>query len=143
MRKLPTLKLGKEVLLDVGCANCKKDGYIGIDNVDYGQELIWDVRDGIPFPDESVDEVYTSHVLEHLTNKENKEFADDVLRVLKPGGIFSNKLPSVTHFGAYYQDHESFWNEARVVSIQRNEPRWELIKNLTWQNELSFTLKKQ
>jgi predicted SAM-dependent methyltransferase len=143
MRRLPPIKIEKEMRLDVGCANCKKSGYLGIDNVDYGQEILWDIRDGIPLPDNSVDEVYTSHMLEHLTNKENKDLADEVLRVLKPGGIYFNKLPSVTHFGAFYQDHESYWNEPRVVSIARNEARWEMVYNMTIENELHFKLCKK
>ena len=143
MRRLPDIKIPKELRCDIGCANCKKSGYLGIDNVDYGQEILWDIRDGIPLPDNSVDEVYTSHMLEHLTNKENKDLADEVLRVLKPGGIYFNKLPSVTHFGAFYQDHESYWNEPRVVSIARNEARWEMVYNMTIENELQFKLKKR
>lgn len=141
MRKLPDIKVKK---LDIGCANQCKDGFAGIDNVDYGQPIIWDVRDGIPFPDNSIEEVYTSHFLEHLTNKEGKAFTEEVLRVLKPGGTFYNKLPSVTHYGAFYQDHESFWNEARVKSLANpdNMPGWEIVSNITLNEELQFRLKK-
>lgn len=141
-RKFPKLKLPKEIKLDAGCADCKKEGYIGIDNVDYGQEIIWDIRDGIPFSDESIDEVYTCHLLEHLTNKESKEFIEDVQRVLKTGGLFVNRLPSITHFGAYYPDHESFWNEPRVESIVRNMPGWQIVENFVFEHELRFRLKK-
>lgn len=141
MRKLPDIKVKK---LDVGCADQKKDGFTGIDNVDYGQEVLWDIRDGIPFPDNSIEEVYTCHFLEHLTNKEGKAFTEEVLRVLKKGGTFYNKLPSVTHFGAFYPDHESFWNEARVKSLANpdNMPGWEIVSNITLNGELQFKLRK-
>lgn len=145
MRKLPQIDFTNEIFLDIGCANKKMAGFIGIDNVDYGQEIIWDIRDGIPFPDNSVDKVYTSHLMEHLTNKEGKAFTEDVLRVLKPGGIFFSKMPSINHYGAFYPDHESFWNESRVTSLANpeNMPGWEIIVNTTTeQEELQFELRK-
>jgi predicted SAM-dependent methyltransferase len=145
MRKFPFIDFNNEILLDIGCANKKMDGFIGIDNVDYGQEILWDIRDGIPFPDNSVSKVYTSHLMEHLTNKEGKAFTEEVLRVLKSGGIFYSKMPSITHYGAFYPDHESFWNEPRVESLANpdNMPGWEIIVNtINNKNELEFELRK-
>ena len=145
MRKLPTIEIKDGISLDVGCANKCMPGMIGIDNVDYGQPIIWDIRDGIPFPDNSVDKVYTSHFLEHLTNKEAKEFIQDSLRVLKPGGIFFSKCPSINHYGVFYIDHESYWNVPRVASIANpdNMPGWEIIVNtINNQQELEFELRK-
>ncbi len=142
MRKLPHLNFKKPILCDAGCADQKKDGYIGIDINDWGQEIIWDLRGGIPLPDESVKDLYTSHVLEHFTNTEAKEFITEAQRVLIKGGTFSAKMPHIKHPTAYYPDHESFWNEARVQSIQRNEPGWEIINNYFDGFELHFVLKK-
>jgi len=142
MRKLPNLKLKYPIDLDCGCADQKKAGYVGIDINDWGQEIVWDLNDGIPLPDESVKDLYTSHVLEHFTNKEAKEFIIEAQRVLIKGGTFSAKLPHLKHPTAFYPDHESFWNEARVQSIQRNEPGWEIITNYFDGFELHFQLKK-
>lgn len=126
--------------VDCGCANRKEPDHIGIDNVDYGQEIIWDVRDGIPFPDNSCDEVYTSHFLEHLTNKESIEFFKEVWRVLKPNGIFRSRLPHCTHPGVFYPDHESFWNEPRLESMCRNYCTWEIKENYRYNAELWFII---
>lgn len=141
MRKLPQIKIDKDFKLDIGCANCKQPGHLGIDNVDYGQEVLWDVRDGIPFPDSSACEIYTSHFLEHLTNKESIEFFKEVHRVLVPGGFFISRLPHCTHPGVFYPDHESFWNEPRLESMCRNYCTWEIIENYRWNAELLFKIK--
>jgi len=143
MRKYPKLQINYPIKLDCGSANQKKEGYIGIDNVDYGQELIWDLRDGIPFPDESVGDINACHLLEHFTNKESKEFIAEAQRVLIKGGTLSARQPHATHPTAFYPDHESFWNEARVQSIQRNEPGWEMIENHMVGLELRFQLRKK
>ena len=143
MTKFPILKLKYPIKLDCGCANQKKQGYIGIDSVDYEQEIIWDLKKGIPFPDESVEDVNVSHFLEHLNNEDGKEFINEVLRVLVTGGTLTARQPHASHPTAFYPDHESFWNEARVESIARNEPKWEILENLHWGLELIFKLRKK
>jgi len=118
-KKLPQLK-GK-INLDIGCGEKKQPGYIGVDVRDCGQEIVWDVRDGIPLPDNSVDSVISIHFIEHLTNDEALKLFDDVRRVLKPGGTMFNVVPHVDDPAAYYFDHETFWNESRITALERVE----------------------
>ena len=142
MKKLPFLKVKYPIRLDAGCANEKKQGYIGIDINDWGQEIVWDLRGGIPLPDESVEDIWVSHVLEHFTNQEAKDFINEAQRVLINGGTLTTRQPHVKHPTAFYPDHESFWNEERVQSIQRNEKGWEIVNNYNDGFQLIFTLKK-
>ncbi len=53
--------------LDIGCGKTKMDGWEGIDAIDFGQKHVHDVRQGLPFQDDSVSEVRSSHFVEHLT----------------------------------------------------------------------------
>jgi predicted SAM-dependent methyltransferase len=46
-----------------------------------------DVRDGLPFTDESVDIIYASHFLDHLNYYEALDFLKEAHRVLKKDGI--------------------------------------------------------
>ena len=57
-------------------------------------DLFWDMRKGIPFPDSSVDMIYSSHFLEHLTYDQSQDFLKESLRVLKIGGVFSISVPN-------------------------------------------------
>ena len=140
--RIPKLNLKEPILLDIGCANELKGGYIGIDIDEHGQEILWDLKKGIPLPDESVQDVNACHVLEHFTNKESKELITEIHRVLIKGGTLTARQPHVLHPTAFYPDHESFWNEARVQSIQRNEPGWEILSNYNDGFQLIFQLKK-
>lgn len=146
-RKFP--KIENLTKLDIGCANKKRSGFVGLDIKDWGQEIVWDVRDGIPVPDESIEYIYTCHFLEHLTNQESVEFFKEVYRVLKKEGIFEAWLPHGSAPEAFYPDHHSFWNEQRVSAmchdVYQKSGLWsfEIIENKKVGNQLYFKLKKR
>ena len=84
----------KDILLEVGAGNKKGcNGWLTID-MTRRCDLFWDLRKGIPFPDESVSKIYSSHFFEHLTFKDGQRFLDECLRVLLPGGTFSICVPN-------------------------------------------------
>jgi predicted SAM-dependent methyltransferase len=116
-RKLPDKVFLSALKIDIGCGNSKQQGYVGIDRRDCGQEIIWDIKDGIPLPDNSVEVVYSSHLLEHFDNVEIKDVLREIYRVLKKGGISQNIMPHVEDPTAFYVDHKSFWNEERVSTL--------------------------
>src|SRR5437016_2546203 len=49
----------------------------------------------IPSPDQSLDMVYSSHVLEHLDLQEAERFLGKIHRVLRPGGIVRLAVPDL------------------------------------------------
>jgi len=52
-----------------------------------------DVRKGLPFDSDSVDEILMSHFLEHLTGEEAIELLAECYRVLKPGAAVTVVVP--------------------------------------------------
>jgi predicted SAM-dependent methyltransferase len=116
-RKLPQLDFKKDVNLDIGCGPKKEKDFIGVDVRDCGQDIIWDVREGIPLPDGSVDKIWTSHFLEHLTDQESKDFLRECYRVLYVGGLMQHLVPHQEDPAAYYFDHKTFWNEHRAMTV--------------------------
>lgn len=107
------------VKVDLGCGPSKKDGYIGIDLLPLkGVDFVVDFEKGLNFiPDDSVDEIFSSHLLEHIDDLEF--LMSEIHRVLKPRGIkkiivphFSNPYfySDYTHkrfFGLYSMDYFS------------------------------------
>jgi len=59
-------------------------------DIEYG-----DATDGLPIKDESVDVLYTSHMLEHLDKNEAKRFLREAFRILRPGGIIRIAVPDI------------------------------------------------
>ncbi|MEW6125925.1 MAG: methyltransferase domain-containing protein [Acidobacteriota bacterium] len=57
--------------------------------------IIRDLRKPLPFGDNSIDYVYTSHFLEHNTRQAARKLLCEVHRVLKPGGIARIVVPDL------------------------------------------------
>jgi len=58
-----------QIILDIGCGQKKIEGAIGIDFSPYSvADIVLDLnKEKLPFEDSSVDFIYTSHALEHLS----------------------------------------------------------------------------
>ena len=94
----------KEVNIELGPGNRKKEGYLGIDSVDIdGVDVVFDIEQGMPFiPDSSIDNYYSNHFLEHIGNYEN--LIKELHRTLKPGGVAEMIVPHFTNPN-YYSDY--------------------------------------
>ena len=64
-----------------------------------------DLSRGIPFPDNSVDVIFHSNMLEHLDREVAPEFLAEAFRVLKPGGIHRIVVPDFEQDCAKYLAH--------------------------------------
>ncbi len=52
-----------------------------------------DLRHGVPFADASVDVVYSSHFLEHLSHSQGRALLEECRRVLRPRGLLRVTVP--------------------------------------------------
>ncbi len=60
-------KSSKSRKLNIGCGRDYKFGYINIDiDPSVKPDIVRDIEKGLPFDDNSVDEIYCSHTLEHI-----------------------------------------------------------------------------
>lgn len=100
--------------IDIGCGHKCRPGFIGIDIRDKGQDLLWDVRQGLPFPDNSIKYVYSSHFIEHLTDSEFRNLIVEIIRVCAPGATLQLSCPHLSTVEAYYHGHVSLWSESRM-----------------------------
>lgn len=105
-------KIGPRI--DLGCGKNCRPGFVGIDIREQGQDILWDVRDGLPLPDSSVAILYTSHFVEHLTDAEIRSLLVDILRVCAPAAKVEIRCPHCSSIEAYYHGHLSLWSEKRV-----------------------------
>lgn len=85
--------------LHLGCGYDIKEGYINHDIVDLpGVDQIWDLdKFPYPFQDNELDEIYSAHVLEHVTDlgKTMEEFT----RICKPGAEIKVIVPYFSNPG--------------------------------------------
>jgi len=105
--------------LDIGCGTRKQEGFEGVDQFPFeGVDHVFDLNEKWPFENESVDEVYASHVIEHFTGKQRVHILNEMYRVMKPGakatiivpywascrayGDPTHQWPPVSEFWFYY-----------------------------------------
>lgn len=126
--------------LDIGCGPNPKEGFKGVDIIKFpGVEFVFDVKNHWPWPDNSVEEVHSSHFIEHLWNTpdrpERVHFVNELWRVLKPGakatiiapywsscrsyGDFTHCYPPISSFWFYYLKKD--WRE---VNAPHDDIKW-------------------
>jgi predicted SAM-dependent methyltransferase len=87
--------------LDLACGSRKRYGFYGVDIArDAGADFVCDLRKGLPWPPNSVDQVHCSHFLEHLDGGERIAFMEELWRVLKPGCCATFLCPYYTNVRA-------------------------------------------
>jgi hypothetical protein len=89
--------------LDIGCGPNKAAGFEGVDSIAFpGVDHVLDVRQTPwPWADGSIEEVHSSHFLEHLTGAERVAFFNELYRVLRPQAQARFITPSWTNERAY------------------------------------------
>jgi SAM-dependent methyltransferase len=95
--------------VDIGGGLNPYPGYLAVD-LRKEADIVHDLNEGIPLPDNSVGVLNASHIIEHLHDK-NKIMAE-IHRVLAPGGWAFIEVPSTDGRGAFQDPtHVSYWNE--------------------------------
>jgi predicted SAM-dependent methyltransferase len=54
-----------------------------------------DLRQPLPYEDDSIDAIFHEHFIEHLTKQEGERFLSETYRVLKPGGAMRIGWPDL------------------------------------------------
>ena len=103
--------------LNLGCGKKKVEGFMGMDIVDYGQEIVWDIRNGIPLPNDSISEIYSTDFIEHLRNEDIDNLIHEIIRVCKNGATVQLRCPHSDTDEAYYSGHLSLWDRRRFCAI--------------------------
>lgn len=86
------------IRLNIGAGTVPVDGFINIDMHVKEGNVIMDAK-RLEYDNDSVDEIYSSHLLEHFAgsqqNMEVLEVMQEWFRVLKPGGLIRIEVPNL------------------------------------------------
>lgn len=148
MEELKPVEVPVTLKLDLGCGKNKKPGFIGVDTIKFdGVDTVLDLSaktaikfdDGRkgeafnpwPWEDGSVDEVHSSHFLEHLTGEQRIHFFNELYRVMmkdakatiitphwrsgRAYGDLTHQWPPVVEFFWYYLDKN--WRAANAPHV--------------------------
>lgn len=129
----PSIELSQFKKLHLGCGSIFLKGFLNIDYlshldkntfykapVDNEDTLLYnyDLTQGIPSADNSLDVIYHCHFFEHLTYLDGMMFINNCYRCLVPGGIMRILVPD---FGLwidnYYNNRETFFDTYRKMFL--------------------------
>ncbi len=98
--------------LNLGSGYRRKSGYINIDNrPETDPDLLCDIEKGLPYEDDSTSEIRAVDILEHFHQDKVIFVIEEIWRVLKAGGLFYSRTPSVEGRGGHQDPtHRSYWN---------------------------------
>jgi len=107
--------------IDLGCGNNKKEGYYGIDVVKTkDSDMVCDLNKGINLDDNSVDEVYSRHFLEHI--EDPLLLFKEIYRVLKPNCKAYIIVPHWSWWGSYTFMHKRFFHSRDFCFFEKDNP---------------------
>jgi SAM-dependent methyltransferase len=96
-------------------------------NVPWSRSIeVHDLKKPLPYADSSIDYVYTSHFLEHLSHDDGQKLIGEVFRVLKPRGLVRVVVPDLAIGARHYVGHDAIESErcesrARVPELAATE----------------------
>lgn len=94
------------ISLHIGCGTQYKEGWLNIDNNSdrniQNLDINYNLANGIPFPDSSVDYIYHEHFIEHLSLNEGLGFLKECHRVLKKGATMRIACPDLDQLIQHY-----------------------------------------
>jgi GT2 family glycosyltransferase/2-polyprenyl-3-methyl-5-hydroxy-6-metoxy-1,4-benzoquinol methylase/spore maturation protein CgeB/Tfp pilus assembly protein PilF len=102
-----------DIRLNLGCGADRREGYINVDAFVETADLRLDIFD-LPLASGSVDEMFSSHMLEHLGKYEVPKALAEWHRVLKDGGRIRLNLPDLEWMAQHWLDQpdEQRWGWA-------------------------------
>lgn len=88
----------RDLYVHLGCGTHYIDGMINCDGNLFRKVDLWlDVRQPLPFPEDSSAVVYTSHMLEHLFPEDALALLREMRRIVAPDGVARVAVPDVEY----------------------------------------------
>lgn len=108
MRKLAALP-AKDLCINLGCGPAAMDGWINVDIARGSHiDVVWDLRRGLPFADESCSAIFSEHVIEHLAKEDAEKLLGECRRVMQKGGVLRLSTPDAERFLRSYAGDGKF-----------------------------------
>lgn len=124
----------------LGAGSHRLEGFTHIDIVPLpGIDYVCDITKGLPFEDNSIDEVYSQDFLEHIPQDKAVFVINEICRVLKPGGRMEHKVPNAgTRNDFASPTHLSHWNLTTFDFFDVNSYRFDIDTKFNGFNQSGF-----
>jgi predicted SAM-dependent methyltransferase len=95
--------------VNLGCGQTPLEGWVNVDMARGPRvDVVWDLRRGLPFADESCAAVFGEHVIEHLSREDAESLLGECRRVLQRGGALRLSTPDAGRYLRSYAGDGEF-----------------------------------
>lgn len=105
--------------LNLGCGKRMFADHMNVDIFDYDGDMPYTKADinKLPFDDESADEIFTCHVIEHFWPWDIPDILTEWKRVLKPGGKIVTECPNLAGAAMLFVEaiRQNDWRTAKAM----------------------------
>jgi predicted SAM-dependent methyltransferase len=106
--RLTTLA-ANDLCINIGCGPNFLVGWINVDQArSDGIDIVWDLRQGLPFPSESCTAIFGEHVIEHIAKEDAARLLRECHRVLQKGGVIRLSTPDAGRYLRSYTNNDGF-----------------------------------
>jgi len=99
----------KGLYVNFGCGPNALPGWVNLDVARGDQiDIVWDLRNGMPFANESCAALFGEHVIEHVPRDAAEKLVRECHRVLQPGGVLRLSTPDAGRYLRSYAGDGEF-----------------------------------
>lgn len=100
------------IRVNYGCGDTRLEGYVGVDvRTCRGADFVVPAWDTSPFEPASVEEVYSRHMLEHLTPCDARRTLSGWLKILQPDGLLRLIVPDLAFHARQLLGEATSWTD--------------------------------
>ena len=100
-----------DLCVNLGCGYRPMKGWVNVDRARSPEvQVVWNLTDGLPFPDSSCAVMFSEHVIEHVAKEDAARLISECYRVLKTGGVLRVSTPDAGLFLRSYSGDRAFLN---------------------------------
>ena len=103
----------KDLCINIGCGPAPLKGWVNVD-IARGPDvdIVWDLRRGLPFDDNTASAIFSEHVIEHLSKEDGEKLLRECHRVLQKEGVLRLSTPDAARFLRSYAGDCEFLRHA-------------------------------
>jgi predicted SAM-dependent methyltransferase len=97
------------LLVHLGCGPRSLKGWVNVDiSRNEGVDVVWDLRNGMPFTSGSCSAIFSEHMIEHVPREAAAELMKQCADILEPGGVLRVSTPDAALYLRAYVESGDF-----------------------------------
>lgn len=132
----------KQQNIHLGSSSHIISGWINYDIDTYNGAVKADLAKGIPLPDNSVDKIFSEHVIEHFDKQTGHRLIEECYRVLKPGGVMRIGWPGFNKLISSYLLRSRKHRKHVTPHLELRYGHWDEIfadRLFSWGHQYAYT----